>query len=397
MSEAQKKIEELSRHIETLEEINEGLRSSFEELSALYRLSETIASAHTFSRVISLLLDVVGEVVEYDAAMLLLYDERSQSLSSQLEKNMSPELRARVEGQKKEGLLNWALKQGRALVVPDSGAGAWTQELRGDGLRKSFILVPIVARGKPIGLLDLVVYAEEGGFSQRDLALLSILANQAGISLENARLYDNIRQDYYDVIQGLSKAVDARDHYTLEHSGRVSTYAVIIAKHMGLNSELVESIQYGALLHDVGKIGIPDLVLNKPGRLTEAEFGTMKTHSTLGANIVGKIESLVPLVPLVLYHHERFDGRGYPEGLAGKKIPLGARVINVADSFETITSDRVYHRARSFEEGLDEVLRCSGGQFDPEVVEAFVRAFAELKAAGQEDRDGRAGTGGEAP
>ena len=377
-----KKVDELSQHIETLEEINEGLRASFEELSALYRLSETIASAHTFSRVISLLLDVVGEVVDYDAAMLLLYDERAQTLRTQLEKNMSAELRARVESQKKEGLLTWALKQGRALVVPDSGAGAWTQELREDGKRKSFILVPILARGKPIGLLDLVVYAGEGGFSQRDLSLLSILANQAGISLENARLYDNIRQDYYDVIQGLSKAVDARDHYTLEHSGRVSTYAVIIAKHMGLNAELLESIQYGALLHDVGKIGIPDIILNKPGRLTDEEFVIMKGHSTLGANIVQKIESLVPLVPLVLYHHERFDGRGYPEGLSGKKIPLGARVINVADSFETITSERIYHKARSFEEGLEEIKRCAGGQFDPEIVEAFVKGFDELREAG---------------
>jgi putative nucleotidyltransferase with HDIG domain len=377
-----KQVDELSRHIETLEEINEGLRNSFEELSALYRLSETIASAHTFSRVISLLLDVVSEVLDYDAAVLLLYDERSQVLKVQLEKNITTELAARVESQKKEGLFSWALKQGRTLVVPDSGAGAWTQELREDGKRKSFILIPILARGKPVGLLDLVVYADEGGFSQRDLSLLSILANQAGISLENARLYDNIRQDYYDVIQGLSKAVDARDHYTQEHSGRVSAYGVIIARSMGLNSDLVESIQYGALLHDVGKIGIPDQVLNKPGRLTEEEFGIMKTHSTMGANIVQKIESLVPLVPLVLYHHERFDGRGYPEGLSGKKIPLGARVINVADSFETITSDRVYHKARSFQEGYDEILRCAGGQFDPEVVEAFAKAFEELKEAG---------------
>ena len=393
MDENKEKSEELSAlhaHIETLEEINEGLRESFEELGALYRLSETIASAHTFSRVLSLLLDVVSEVVDYDAAVLLLHDERNQALKIQIEKNMTLELRNRVEAQRREGLLTWALGQGRALVVPDSGAGAWTQALREDGKRKSFILVPIIARGKPIGLLDLVVYAGEGGFTQRDLSLLSILANQAGISIENARLYDNIRRDYHDVIQGLAKAVDARDHYTLEHSTRVSSYAVIIARTMKINAELVEAIQFGALLHDVGKIGIPDIILNKPGRLTDEEFTRMKTHSTMGANIVSKIESLVPLVPLVLYHHERFDGRGYPEGLAGKKIPLGARVINVADSLETITSDRTYHKARSFEEGFEEIKRCSGGQFDPEVVEAFVKGFPEIVAAGESQRSGGA-------
>ena len=285
MDDGHEKSEELSAlhaHIETLQEINEGLRESFEELNALYRLSETIASAHTFSRVLSLLLDVVSEVVDYDAAVLLLHDERSQVLKTQLEKNMTVELRNRIEAQKREGLLTWALRQGRALVVPDSGQGAWTQAVREDGKRKSFILVPIVARGKAIGLLDLVVYAGEGGFTQRDLSLLSILANQAGISIENARLYDNIRRDYHDVIQGLAKAVDARDHYTLEHSSRVSSYAVVIARRMNINAELVEAIQFGALLHDVGKIGVPDMILNKPGRLTEAEFTSMKSHADHG-------------------------------------------------------------------------------------------------------------------
>ena len=381
--EKSEEISGLHAHIEALEEINEGLREAFEEMNAFYRLSETIASAHTLSRVLSLLLDVVNEVVDYDAAVLLLLDEKGKSLRTQVEKNMTPELKNIVSMQERDGLFTWALEQGRALVVPDSGKGAWTQALREDTKRKSFVLVPVVARGKAIGLIDLVAYVDEGGFTQRDLSLLSILANQAGISIENARLYDNIRRDYQDVIQGLAKAVDARDHYTLQHSSRVSSYAVVIAKRMKLAPEMVESIQFGALLHDVGKIGIPDLILNKPGPLSTEEFTRMKEHPALGANIVGKIASLVPLVGMVLYHHERFDGRGYPEGLAGKKIPLGARVINVADSFETITSDRTYHKARSFKEGLEEIKRCSGSQFDSEVVEAFVAGFDEICEIGR--------------
>ncbi len=393
MGEDDELIVELRAHIETLEEINEGLRSSFEELSALYRLSETIASAHTFSRVLSLLLDVTREVVDYDAAALMLYDERGQTLRVQLEKNMSPDLRSRVEAHRREGMLAWALREGRPLVVPDSGAGAWTKSVKKDDLVKSFILVPILARGNPIGLLDLVVYAGEGSFTQRDLSLLSILANQAGVSIENARLYENIRRDYYDVIQGLAKAVDARDHYTAEHSTRVSQYAVLIARRLKVGADLQEAVQYGALLHDVGKIGVPDHILNKPDRLTEEEFAVMKSHSSLGANIVQRIESLVPLVPLVLYHHERFDGQGYPEGLKGKQIPLGARIINVADSFETITSDRVYRKSRSFEEGLAEIRRCSGSQFDPEVVDAFVLAFEDLRAAARGRTPERGGEG----
>jgi HD-GYP domain-containing protein (c-di-GMP phosphodiesterase class II) len=372
------KIGELERHIDTLEQINEGLRQSFEELSQLYRLSETIASALTFSRVLTLLLDVMREVVEYDAGMLFLYDERGGQLRPNLEKNVTPELKLRFDAQIRDGTLVWALKQGRILVLADSGQGTWTQGIPEQETGRSFLLVPILARGKPVGLLDLAVSAGAGSFSQRDLSLLGILANQTGISLENARLYEAVRQDYVDLIQALAGAVDARDHYTREHSNRVSLYGVAIARQLKLDESFIETVQFGGLLHDIGKIGIPDLILNKPGRLTEDEFQVMKGHCSLGAGLLRRVESLSHLVPLVLYHHERFDGRGYPEGLAGKKIPLGARILNVADSFETITSDRVYHKARSPQEGLEEIRRCSGGQFDPEIVAAFEAVYGTI-------------------
>lgn len=377
------KVVELERHIETLEQINEGLRQSFEELSQLYRLSETIASAMTFSRVLTLLLEVMREVVEYDAAVLYLYDERAGMLRPNLERDVDPALKARFDARLEDGSLLWALKQGRILAVPDLVRGAKGSEAE-EALGRSFLLVPILARGKPVGLLDLAVPGGAGSFSQRDLSLLAILANQAGVSLENARLYEAIRRDYNDVIQALAGAVDARDHYTRQHSNRVSLYSAAIARRMRLDQDVVESVQFGALLHDVGKIGIPDAILNKPARLTEAEYEVIKTHCPLGAGLLRQVDSLAHLVPLVLYHHERFDGRGYPEGLAGRQIPLGARIINVADSFDTITSDRAYHKARSFDEGLAEVRRCVGSQFDPEVAAAFEQAYGELAALHQE-------------
>jgi putative nucleotidyltransferase with HDIG domain len=379
----EEKIRELERHIDTLEQINEGLRLSFEELSQLYRLSETIASALTFSRVLTLLLDVLREVVDYDAAVLYLFDERANKLVRNLSKSVSfdapGDLARRFEAQLADGSLLWALKQGRTMVLADSVRGSDAEDSG-----RSFLMVPILARGKPVGLVHLAVPAGAGSFSQRDLSLLSILANQAGISLENARLYEAVRRDYVDVIQALAGAVDARDHYTREHSNRVSAYAVLIARQLKLDEGFVESVQFGGLLHDIGKIGIPDQILNKPARLTDEEFKVMKSHSSLGAGLLRRVESLSHLVPLVLYHHERFDGRGYPEGLAGKKIPLGARILNVADSFETITSDRVYHKARTLEEGREELRRCAGGQFDPELVDAFEQVFDQVR----ELRDG---------
>jgi putative nucleotidyltransferase with HDIG domain len=372
-------LEEMRQHISTLEMINEGLRQSFEELTALYRLSETIASAHTLSRVLSLLMDLSKEILDWEAGVLLLYDERSQLLTMQLKRNLTPEMESRVQAQMREGLLLWALKEGRTIVLPDTGAGSWTRSLPGDGVAKSFITVPLIAHQKPIGLLNLVSFTGEGAFTQRDLSLLSILANQAAISIENAKLYEKIRRDYGDVVEGLAQAIDARDHYTQMHASRVSTYAVLIAEALRLPAADVEDIRFGALLHDVGKIGISDTILNKPGRLTEEEFQVMKAHPVLGAAIVRKIDSLSHLVPLVLYHHERFDGKGYPEGLQGREIPLGARILNVADSYETMTSDRVYRAGMSFEAGLEEVRRNIGGQFDPDVAEALFKVYPVIK------------------
>ena len=172
----------------------------------------------------------------------------------------------------------WALKQGRTLVLADTGQGAWTQGVGEEEAGRSFLLVPILARGKPVGLLDLAVSAGAGTFSQRDLSLLSILANQAGISLENARLYEAVRQDYVDVIQALAGAVDARDHYTREHSNRVSLYGVAIARQLKLDESFIETVQFGGLLHDIGKIAIPDAILHKTTGLAPGERRVMRSH-----------------------------------------------------------------------------------------------------------------------
>ena len=215
------RMDEMMLHIKTLEDINEGLRASFEELTALYRLSETMSSARTLARVLALLMDLSKEILDYEAGALLLLEERGQNLVLRLKRNLSPELESRVQSQMREGMLVWALKQGRPIVVPDSGAGSWTQAKPSDGVSRSFVLVPLVARNKPVGLLDLVSLAGEGTFTQRDLSLLSILANQAAVAIENARLYEAIQADYYDVIRALARASDARDHFTQRHATRV--------------------------------------------------------------------------------------------------------------------------------------------------------------------------------
>jgi len=188
-------------------------------------------------------------------------------------------------------------------------------------------------------------------------------------------LYASIRRDYLNAIKALAAAVDAKDHYTHGHSNKVMAYSAMIAKELGLGEKEVEKIKYGALLHDVGKIGISENVLNKPAKLTPKEFDTIAMHPILGVSIVQNIESLKDLIPIILYHHERFSGGGYPEGIASNSIPLGARIVGVADSWDVMTSDRAYRKALPLDVAIAELKKCSGTQFDPEVFAPLLRAL----------------------
>ena len=206
------------------------------------------------------------------------------------------------------------------------------------------------------------------------LALLSSLINQTHIALANTKLYTDMKENYIRTIKALAIAVDAKDTYTHGHSENVMNIAEAIARELSIDERTVGSIRDAGLLHDIGKIGIPGYILNKPGPLTYEEFnGIMKTHSTLGANIVRDVPFLRDLYRLILYHHEHYDGNGYPDGLKGEQIPLGARILHVADAFEAMTSDRPYRSSLGREEAIKRLCDASGRQFDPAIIAAFLQ------------------------
>ena len=179
--------------------------------------------------------------------------------------------------------------------------------------------------------------------------------------------------DLHEVVDALAAAVDAKDSYTCGHSERVAEISLAIAKEMKLSHEEQYLIHIGAHLHDVGKIGIPDAVISKPGRLTNEEFTLVKEHPIIGYHIVSKVKILQTVSLIVRHHHERIDGGGYPDGLAGETIPLGARIVAVADAFDAMTTTRTYKASMSIPEALQELINCSGTQFDRDVVEVFVK------------------------
>ena len=177
----------------------------------------------------------------------------------------------------------------------------------------------------------------------------------------------------------LTGAIEARDPYTRGHSARVTALAEEVARRLGWSEARLASLRIGGPLHDIGKLAVSDDVLRKEGRLDESELAQIREHPKIGARILLRMASLREAIPYVLYHHERWDGHGYPSGKAGEEIPLEARVLAVADAFDAMTSDRPYRRALSREEALTEVERCSGTQFDPEIVQVFLALFAEVE------------------
>jgi putative nucleotidyltransferase with HDIG domain len=177
------------------------------------------------------------------------------------------------------------------------------------------------------------------------------------------------------MIAALGSALETKDAYSQGHSTQEAEYAVALANEMGLPGWQVQNVRLGALLHDIGKIGVDEHILNKPGKLTEEEFELIKAHPVLGASIVAEIDHLRQVVPIVRHHHERFDGSGYPDGLAGEAIPLEARVLAVAEAFGAMTDDRAYRKALPLADAIAELETGAGSQFDPQVVEAFLRVF----------------------
>ena len=191
--------------------------------------------------------------------------------------------------------------------------------------------------------------------------------------------YDrNMRELFLSTIKSLAAAIDAKDPYTRGHSERVALFSVAIARELGLDEKSLERVQIAGLLHDVGKIGIADAVLRKPDRLTDAEFAIIKRHPALGASIMGPIRQLKDIIPGMRHHHEALDGTGYPDGLAGGEIPLIARIIAVADTFDAMTSDRLYQKAKDDDFVIQTLLRLSGTRYDPKVVQAFIKAHLKL-------------------
>jgi putative nucleotidyltransferase with HDIG domain len=245
-----------------------------------------------------------------------------------------------------------------------------------DGMQ-SFLGVPLWTRQRFVGVLCLGNKKTGERFTRDDVSLLTTLGAQAALAIHNAQLYEMREQALLDTITALAHAIEAKDTYTINHCEKITGRAVSLAEHMGLPNSEIENIRLGSILHDVGKIGVPDAILNKPGKLTTDEYERIKEHSTIGARIVQSVGALQGVVPIVRHHQERYDGSGYPDRLRGEQIPLGARIIAVVDAYGAMTEDRIYRKAPGHNFAISELKRYSGTQFDPDIASAFIDLLEE--------------------
>ena len=251
--------------------------------------------------------------------------------------------------------------------------GAMDSSLMQAGIR-SLIAIPLLAKDRIDGVL-LLGDTEAGQFTPEATFTIEKIASQMAVALANARLYEDLHILFISTVTSLANAIDAKSPWTKGHSVRVMQMSTRLAREMGLSGDVVERIRLGGLLHDIGKIGIIESLLDKPAMLDEDEFPPMRLHPEKGVAILAPIEQLRDVIPGILHHHERYDGSGYPAGLRGEAIPLEARIIGVADAFDAMVAERPYKPGHSVTEALVELRRCAGTQFDPVVVEHFARAI----------------------
>ena len=360
-----------------LDNLSSEIVRNYEELSLLYQLSVRLGAQPDFNKIYQIVINQVHSILPTTKVALMLIDDEQKEVTSKMvvdgEGNPLPSIGIPVE----KGITGQVISTREPTIVCN------VQEHPAFVKMKfpitSLLCVPISIGEKVIGTINIADKLDGAEFTTYDLKLASAIAGEAAVSLENSRLFSEVKDLYLSAVKSLVMAIDAKDPYTHSHSLRVSELSTAVAKTLGLEDPYVEDIKLAALLHDVGKIGVPEHVLLKPGKLSKEEWEAMKQHPLHSTQILEHFKPFKHIAHWVQYEHERHDGKGYPFGLKGQEIPLPSRIIAAADAYDAITSDRYYRKRRSEEEAINILKEHSGTQFDPNVVEAFVVAYQQGK------------------
>jgi len=318
-------------------------------------------------------LENACELINSPRGSLMIYDSQADELTIAASKNISKEVIENTRIKPGLGIAGRAFQTGETIFVTDPQQNTQYKDFIGkEEQRDPFIAIPLKLKDKPFGVLNLHLSRDKESFTDYDLKFLTLLAGETAITLENIKLYESLENFYLEMVQTLARVIDAKDSYTGDHAGRARNKARRLAQELHIPEQTLRYVEYAALLHDIGKIGIDGGILSKPGKLTQEEYEEMKKHPAIGYQILSPIHFLGPVAQMVLYHHEWFNGMGYPEGLKGEEIPLGARIVATIDAWDAMRSDRPYRKALSRDIAEGELTKGSGRQFDPQVVQAFL-------------------------
>ncbi|PIE61959.1 MAG: transcriptional regulator [Desulfobacterales bacterium] len=366
--------EEIKRQ-KRLHQLNEELMHRIEEVNTLNRVMEDFSAINSSHDIYNKVVDLGVEELKADQSFFHIYSENDNCLVPVAASSRKEDDRTTLKSygedipeQAKAFILASLLRDHSPCLI----TGAKSADIVGDPVR-SFMSTPLKIRDKVFGVTSAYIFEDGRDFSEQDLYYMNFIAQKAAFAIENIALYENIYDNLFSTLFAFVTALEARDLYTHKHSARVSGYAQLIAEEMGCSEEELDVINVAGSLHDIGKIGIPDDILLKPGKLTSEEYETIKSHPVIGADIIGKLGLWNREKKIIRHHHERFDGKGYPDGLKGDQIPKLARVLSVADCYDAMASDRSYRKKMDKEVVVEIIRENSGTQFDPEIVEVFLR------------------------
>lgn len=355
------------------------------ELSAntrkLLEMSSLVNSSLDISEIRKRATEAAAELVSSEAGSLLFIDENTHELYFDVATGEKGAKIKTIRLKKGQGVAGWVAEHNESLLINDvSTDPRFFQDAdKKSGFEtKSLLCVPVRTKDKIIGVLE-AINKKEAVFNNDDLDILTALSNQVAIAIDNARLYNELQKAFYATIHALVETLEKRDKYTAGHTKRVMDYSLAVGRMMGLSKHDMDNLKLSAILHDIGKIGVRDNVLLKNEKLSDDEYNIIMSHAVSGSDILSHISQMRDVIPGVRGHHEKFNGTGYPDKLAGNDIHLTARIIAVADTFDAMTTDRPYRKGLSIDVALNELKKGAGTQFDPEVVEAFIRACDELE------------------
>ena len=364
--------EKVSRALSSRRVLEENVL--FSKIVSLHEVSRYLSAIHDFDKLLKMVLEYSIMMAKADSGALMLLDEQNEL---KVITTMGVERNVEFNEKDRMKIASWVAKNEEPILIDkNSPTLPFLGKLKWKCIGSS-VTFPLKTPNRKIGVLHINRARESESFTNIELEIINVLASHAAISIDNVKVYDKIQEQYLQTMKAFAQAVEAKDFYTRGHSEKVMEYSLKLAIKMGLKAEELEVVKHAGLLHDIGKIGVPEQILNKPGKLTPVEFEEIRKHPTAGVNIIAGIASMKPLLPLVHHHHESYNGRGYPEGLKGNEIPLGARILAVTDSYDAMTSSRTYRKRMDESIALSIIREELGKQFDADIGRLFIELIEE--------------------